>query len=249
MKALSKNTGIHKVQHEIHRREVSVARKKTLGPHIMAVTFTGESLSDFVSPSFQDHIKLFVEDGSGETFCRDYTPRYYDRERRELTLEMGIHEGGKGSDWAKGAKAGDKAVIAGPKASMIIPPVYSWYLLVGDTTSLPAIHRRLEELPPEARAIVRIHAPAPGDRRAFEVSAQVDARWFSSPEPLLECVTAEPVPDGEGFVWCAGEASLMQSLQRVYQKEKGFPRTSMKIGVYWKKGAADFHGSLVRPIE
>ena len=46
--------------------------------------------------------------------------------------------------------------VGGPRSSVLMPDAYDAYLLVGDETALPCIARRLEELPPGARAIALI---------------------------------------------------------------------------------------------
>jgi NADPH-dependent ferric siderophore reductase len=76
---------------------------------------------------------------------RDFTPRHYDQAARELTVEFALHA--TGAAWARQAAPGQVAVIAGPRGSMIIPMDYAWHVLAGDATALPAIRRRLEELP------------------------------------------------------------------------------------------------------
>lgn len=103
---------------------------------------------DFVSLSFDDHIKFMLDgdgDGDGpgaEPVRRDYTPRHHDAAARELTLEFALHGEGSAAQGAAQATVGQRAVIGGPRASFIIPLDCDWHLLVGDETALPAIHRR-----------------------------------------------------------------------------------------------------------
>jgi NADPH-dependent ferric siderophore reductase len=92
---------------------------------------------------------------------------------------------------------------------MIIPTDFDWHLLVGDATALPAIHRRLEELPPGARVQVIAHAPTPDDQRAMPTRADAQVRWVPSTDGLVSAVRELALPAGEGFVWCAGEAAVM----------------------------------------
>ncbi|MET0322013.1 MAG: siderophore-interacting protein, partial [Duganella sp.] len=134
------------MRHEIKVRDVKVARVERLAPDFVSVTFEGDSLADFVSASYDDHVK-FIQQVDGEKVMRDYTPRRYDRAARQLTIEFALHAAGHASDWARHVAVGQAAVIAGPRGSMIIPTDYAWHLLAGDETALPAIRRRLEELP------------------------------------------------------------------------------------------------------
>ena len=48
---------VQRVRHELKRRELQVVRVETISPHFRSVTFGGDSLADFVSASFDDHVK------------------------------------------------------------------------------------------------------------------------------------------------------------------------------------------------
>ena len=236
---------VQRVRHELHRRDVEVVRIERLSPHFVAITFAAESLREFVSLGFDDHVKFMFDAGDGgEPVRRDYTPRSWDLARGELTLEFAVHGHGGAGDWADRAQLGQRAIIGGPRGSMIVPTDYDWHLLVGDASALPAIHRRLEELPEGTHAIVVMQMPEPPDRRAIASRAQVDLHWVDSDEELLAAVRALALPAGEGFSWCAGEAGLMARLRAVLVEEKGQTKEAMKVAAYWKPGAADFHETL-----
>lgn len=233
-----------RVRHELHRREVEVRRVEARGPGFLAVTFHDESLAGFRSDSFDDHVKFMLPDGVDAWVMRDYTPLRFDAARRELTLEFALHGHGPASDWARQAAAGQRAVIAGPRGSMIIPSDYAWHLLVGDGSALPAIERRLAELPAGARALVLLQVADPADRRPLASAATVALQWLDDDAALVAALRALPLPAGEGFAWCAGEAAAMARLRAVLLQEKGHPKEAMKVAVYWKQGASDFHETL-----
>src|SRR4051812_5384427 len=77
---------VQRVRHELKLRELAVARIDTISPGFLGITFTGEALADFTSLSFDDHVKFMFDSGGGEQVRRDYTPRRYSREARELTV-------------------------------------------------------------------------------------------------------------------------------------------------------------------
>ncbi|MEO8119724.1 MAG: siderophore-interacting protein, partial [Rhodoferax sp.] len=52
---------VQRVRHEIKRRDLQVVRVDALSPHFRSITFAGDSLIDFVSASFDDHVKLFLD--------------------------------------------------------------------------------------------------------------------------------------------------------------------------------------------
>lgn len=230
---------VERVRHELKRRHLTVKAVETPTPHFRRITFVDDSLSDFVSASFDDHIKVFVDDAR-----RDYTPRSFDNAARELVVEFALHGDGPVAGWAERAAPGSTLDIGGPKGSMIVPLDYDWHLLVGDETAFPAVARRLEELPAGARALVILQAADAADRRAFRTAAEAQVTWVSSDAELQDAVRALKLPDGDGYAWCAGEASAMASLRRELVEVKGHPPEAIRAAAYWKRGARGHHENL-----
>ena len=239
MQASHSGSRVQRVRFELRRREVEVVRTTRISPGLLAVTFGGDALADFESLSFDDHVKLILPeqlDADGEVARRDYTPRHFDRARRELTLEFALHGDGIASAWAARVTPGQRAVIGGPRGSMIIPSDYAWHLLAGDLTALPAIKRRLEELPAGTRVMVVAQVPDPRDRRPLQTAASLELHWVDSPDALLARVAALPL-DAQGFAWGAGEAALMARLRTLLVTEQQLPPESTRISAYWKQEA------------
>jgi NADPH-dependent ferric siderophore reductase len=230
---------VERVRHELKRRHLTVSAVEQLTPHFRRITFTDESLGDFVSASFDDHIKVFVGEAR-----RDYTPRSFDNAARELVIEFALHGDGPAADWAAQAAPGHTLAIGGPKGSMIVPLDYDWHLLAGDETAFPAVARRLEQLPAGARAIVILQAADAADRRVFASAADVTLQWVASDAELLAAVRALALPDGDGYAWCAGEAACMAALRRELVDVKGHPRDAIRAAAYWKRGATGHHENL-----
>jgi NADPH-dependent ferric siderophore reductase len=235
---------VQRVRHELKLRDLTVQRVEDLTPHLRAITFGGESLADFVSASFDDHVKLMLDADGSEPVRRDYTPRRFDTAARELTLEFVLHGDGPAARWAAQAQPGQRVRIGGPRGSFIIPTDHDWHLLVGDTSALPAIARRLEELPAGAHTIVIAQAADGADRRALPSAADVSLAWVDSPQACLAAVRALTLPDGAGYAWCAGEAAEMAALRRVLVDEKGHDRHAIRAAAYWKHGTVAHHENL-----
>ena len=235
---------VQRVRHELKRRELAVVRVEALGPHFVSVTFAGESLADFVSASFDDHVKFMLDADGPAPVRRDYTPRRHDAAARELTIEFALHGDGPAADWAAQAKPGQRATIGGPRGSFIVPVDFDWHLLVGDETALPAITRRLEELPAGTRAIVIAQVADDRDRRTFTSAAELSVQWVCSDDALIAAVRALALPAGEGYAWCAGEAGVMATLRRVLVDERGHDRHAIRAAAYWKRGAVAHHENL-----
>ena len=235
---------VQRVRHELKRRELTVLRVAHTGPHFRRITFTGDSLVDFTSASFDDHLKLILDTGRGEPAMRDYTPRRFDTATRELDIEFALHGDGPAANWAAQAAPGQRVTIGGPRGSFIVPTDYTWHLLIGDDTALPAVARRLEELPAGARAIVRMMVADAADRRLPVSAAEVDVQWLASTDALLASVRALALPTGDGYAWCAGEAATTAALRRIVVDEKGHSRHAIRAAAYWKRGAVAHHENL-----
>ncbi|MBP0598022.1 siderophore-interacting protein [Herbaspirillum sp. LeCh32-8] len=244
MDAMTTPRTVQRIRHEVKFRDVKVAATRQTGANMLSITFRGEALKDFVSMSFDDHVKFVFADATGEQIRRDYTPTGHDPQRGELTLEFALHAEGAATDWARQAKVGMDAVIAGPRGSMVVPLDYDWHVLVGDLSALPAITRRLKEFGPGARVTVIAEIAHVGDLREFESQAEVEIKWVPSGEELVAAVRALVPPSGEGYIWAAGEASTMKTLRAVLTEEKAHPKEAMRVSAYWKRGASDFHEKL-----
>ena len=242
MKPLSSTRRIERVRYELKLRQLTVAASERLGKHMQRITLTGDALADFESGSFDDHVKLFLDTPDGEV-RRDYTPRSFDRERRQLVIEFALHDHGPATEWAQQAAAGQAATIGGPRGSMIIPMDYDWHLLLGDLSALPAMRRRLEELPAGSRALVLALAEDEADRLPFATRCEATVQWLGSEAELLAAVAALALPEGEGFAWGAGESAAMIAARRLLLG-KGMAKENLRLAAYWKKGAADFHERL-----
>ena len=235
---------VQRVRHELVLRELQVHRVEHVSPHFRRIIFNGEALSGFVSASFDDHIKLMLNNDSEQPVRRDYTPRYYDAVRGELAIEFCLHDAGAASAWAAQAVPGQTVTIGGPRGSFIIPADIEWHLLLGDDTALPAIARRLEELPANARAVVLLQMADSADRRSFNSAADVDVRWCSHETELLDTLRQLSLPSGEGYAWCAGEAHMVASARRILIDEKHHPSSAIRAAAYWKRGRSGHHEHL-----
>ena len=250
-----------RMRHALRFRALDVLAVERVTPHLVRVTLGGADLEGFHSPGFDDHAKLFFPDEATGALTlptagpdgpvwpegrkptmRDYTPRRFDAEAGTLEIDFALHVAGPATRWAEQAAPGQRLGVGGPRGSFIVPPELDWHLLVGDTTALPAIARRLEELPAGSRRLVFVHAHAE-DRRTFAGAADVDVNWFDTPDALVGALRDAVLPHGDGFAWGGGEASLMARVRQVLN-DKGMPREATRVSAYWKKGMSAHHEHL-----
>lgn len=230
---------IERVRHDLKLREVEVARIDRISPGFVRITFRGEALADFTSLSFDDHVKFMFDGADGQQVRRDYTPRRFDRAARELDIEFALHGHGAAAGWARDARIGQRAVVGGPRGSMVMPLDMDWHLLVGDASALPAVARRLEELPPGAR-VQAVLLVEPADRRSLATRADAELRWVGTDDALLQTLRELAPQPGAGLAWGGGEAALMARVRQLLI-DKGLPRQAGRISSYWKQGVADHH--------
>lgn len=235
---------VQRVRHDLVRRELQVRRVETLTPHLRSITFGSETLAGFVSLSFDDHLKLILQQPGEPPVMRDYTPRRFDAAALELTVEFALHGDGPAARWAAQAQPGQHVMIGGPRGSFIVPVDFEWHLLVGDETALPAIARRLEELPAQAQVHVLVLAADPADQRALPSAAAVSTTWVADGAAMLDSLRRWTLPAGEGYAWCAGEASLMAAVRRVLVEDKGHDPRAIRAAAYWKRNVSGHHETI-----
>jgi NADPH-dependent ferric siderophore reductase len=242
-----------RVRHEPRRRQLEVKQVDKIAAHMIRVTFGGD-LEGFTSLGFDDHVKLFFPDGTAsagaepQTIARDYTPRYYDANRKVLEIDFAIHDAGPATRWAEQARVGDPLTIGGPRGSFIVPTNYDWHLLIGDETALPAIGRRLRELPAGTPAIVLAEIDGPADELAFESAADFSVTWAhragapaGASDVLARTLKTMPLPTGDYYAWIACESLVAKALRVQLLAEHGANKKWMRAAGYWRRGAVAVH--------
>lgn len=237
---------ITRVRHELRRRRLKVSRKEQVTPSMLRIWVAGEELAGFDSQGADDHIKVFVPGSGDKPEMRDYTPRRYDEAAGELAIDFAMHEAGPATAWALNSQVGDAVEIGGPRSSLVVPADFDWWLLIGDETALPAIGRRVEELPAGVPVITLAAVAGPEEEQTFEGAAAVRSIWVHRPEDraddpdaLIAALTALDLPEGDGFVWIAAEAKVVRALRSHIVNERGHPKPWLKANGYWVKGSAD----------
>lgn len=248
--------GIHRVMHEIKRRRLEVLRVIDLTPRMRRITVGGPELAGFLSQGSDDHIKLLFASTPEQQAAlqgmvlggppvegakpdmRDYTPRRIDLAAGELDIDFVLHGDGPASTWAAQATPGQYLHIGGPKSSMIVPDVFDSYLLIGDETAIPAIARRLEELPAGRKALVVVEIEDQAERQPLASAADVEQIWvLRHGQDLLQVVTDLQVPAGQLYAWVATEAGLSRKLRKVLIEQHGLDEGLIKAAGYWKADA------------
>ncbi|MCA0042332.1 siderophore-interacting protein [Celeribacter litoreus] len=235
---------IRRVRHELKRRDLTVRQTERLTPNMLRITLEGPELADFASGSFDDHLKVFIPQKEGDPQMRDYTPRRFDNDAQQLVIDFADHGEGPAASWARNAKEGDALKIGGPRGSRIIEGDIAHWVLIGDESALPAIGRKVEELPAGVTATVIAAVPSADDIQTFDTSADVSVTWVYRPfdqatdaAPFVDAIETLDLPENT-FVWIATEAGVAKTL-REKMLERGHPLTWLKAAGYWVSGQAE----------
>lgn len=256
-----------RVRHELKFRRARVETVETLTPGLKRIVLTGEELEGFFSPGFDDHVKIFPTprgqapalptlgpDGpvfpEPRPLARDYTPRAFDAANRRLTLDFAVGHGGPATAWAEDARPGDELGLGGPRGSFLVPTSFADHLLVGDEAAIPAIARRLEELPAGARAVACIEVADASGELPLASAAEVEIVWVhrdggphGQAEPLTAAAVAAAgrIDPADAYVWVACESSVARSMRAALLAARAFNPKWMKVAGYWRLGRAGSH--------
>ncbi len=255
-------------RHAVALRALNVTRVEKLSRSMVRIVLTGPELEGFVSLGFDDHVKMFFAqpgetepslpvigpngiefpEGALRPLARDYTPRSFDAEKGELAIDFATHHDGPASNWAKAAKVGDKAWIAGPRGSFTVPFTYDWHLLIADDTGLPALARRLEEMPEGTRVVALIEVETDADRLELTTKADASIVWVTQKtengtdhDALASALRKLELPKGDFFSWVACESKTAKEVRALLVEELGANPKWTRASGYWRRGASGVH--------
>lgn len=251
-------------------RLVQVVRVEPLSPRMRRIVLGGEALDGFVTAAPDDHVKLLIPlsgqdrpslpaleagrfvdaDDAARWVVRDYTPRRFDPDARELTVEFVLHGTGPATEWAARATPGYWIGVTGPKRSRPSPDDRDGLLLVGDETALPAIGRHLEEMTPGVSAFVLVEVADAREERHLPTAANARIVWLhrdgapaGTPSLLERALEALDLPSRSIHAWLAGEIGTVRGLRR-HLMERGLPRERIRASGYWRVGEPGAHARI-----
>lgn len=258
---------VQRVMYQPRPRRVEVRSVEDISPSYRRITFGGDDLVGFTTAAPADHIKFLISldsdrapmppvrdekgmrvpaDAPPQTM-RDYTPRRFDADRSELTIDFVLHEAGPVSDWARTAASGKQAIVLGPRGSKVVTPDFDWFLMVGDETMLPAIGRQIEELPAGMKLLAFVEVDGPEAEQEFATAGDVELHWVhrhgaapGTGTALLDAIRAAEFPTGEFFTWGGGEAGQLKTIRRYLLDERGVRRELASFTGHWKRGEDNF---------
>lgn len=237
-----------------------VSRVEQPSPRIRRVVLGGGDLAQFSWPGPASHLKLVLPlpgqdsldlpapDADGlvsydrtRVIMRTYTPRTWDAEAGELTIDVFVHGEGPASAWAETAEVGSEVAVSRPRARYDAEATAPWLVLAGDESAVPAIGTILESGSLPAAVTVVIESDGDDDRLGLpgETAPTFVRRTDIPLAALAEALADGAVPEGEGRVWVAGEARGIRRIRSHLLSERGFAASSVVTRGYWRLGEAD----------
>jgi NADPH-dependent ferric siderophore reductase len=216
-------------------RPVRVESAREVAPRFRRIELAGERL---VGASFQagDKVQVFLETGT-----RTYTPFSFDAARGMLSLLVYVHGSSPGAEWGKTVKAGDKALLFGPRGSLEFNVQGAPSIVVGDETSF-ALGRVLREQRSAAQVHLLFECQNPGDAECALSNLDVDgARLFPRTADdahlsAIEEVVAEALArDRSHQLVLTGRSVAIQRLRHGL-KQRGLLLVGQKSKAYWAPG-------------
>ncbi len=240
-------------------RRATVRSVEPITEHMTRVVLGGDELDGFEITAPASSIRLLLPDAAtgelvmvtwtGNQFelpdgsrppIRTFTPRHFDADRNELTLDVVLHDRGAATDWVRTVEPGDPVAVSGPGRSDAIDDDAGSHLLVGDESALPAIAQLLEWIPRDRRIDAHIEVRSPDAQLALPEHPGATVTWHhASPDgaPGDAMVAAVlGLDDLADAIWIAGEAAAVQRLRKHLFDELGLDRSSVTARGYWKQG-------------
>jgi NADPH-dependent ferric siderophore reductase len=180
-------------------RLVEVVRVDHLTPHMAQIVFAGEELEGFTTRGPAKHLKVnfppagepklvlpewgpegpILMAGQQRPLNRTYTPRRWDMEAGELTVDFLLHGEGPGSTLAQQALPGQVVAVSHQTGGAYkVDAAATLYLLGGDEAALPAVGTLLEALPASCSAHVFVEVADAHEELTLESSARFQVTWL-----------------------------------------------------------------------
>lgn len=222
--------------------QVAAMRTTGVGDEYVRLFFPDLETGELVLPNVNEKGQWSYPEGKTPAHCECYTIRNV--RPGEIDLDFVVHDHGRASEWAQGAKPGDTIALREPYPIYEAPAGMNWVLFACDATGLPALGRLLEGLPAgvEARAIVEV--PDASHEQVFETAADLRIVWLHgagngiAPSRLEEVMRTVSFPaDKVTYVWVAAESKSVRPIRKFLRHDLGWAATRYSVTGYWTLNA------------
>lgn len=169
-----------------------------------------------------------------------YTIRNFCEDEIKMWFVLHSHSGNLGN-WAEKAKAGDQAILWGPRSMFSPPKKFDHLILIADETGLPAMKVISENNENFSKCTTFYEVIDKSCQLPNKGKNNVSENWIyrENDKPgegvkLLNSLKAYEILEGDFYIFGAGEARQMMKIRKFF-KEKGVLKEQMHITGYWKK--------------
>ena len=116
--------------------------------------------------------------------------------------------------------------------------------MIGDETAIPAIGRRLEELPATKRVTVFIEIDGAKNQFELHTTAEAKINWINRQDQSLADAVVALELSAATHIWVASERTQARAIPDQLQARFNLPASALKASAYWHQGLAGKHGDL-----
>lgn len=225
-------------------------------PHFYRVTLKADNMAHFASGAM--HFRLLLPpqgrnpvwpaiDATGRTRFPTgedqlhnpvYTFVSIDVATGIFAFDVFIHDGGRITEWVRGAQVGDTIGMMGPGGGQM--PQAKVLTLVGDETALPAIRRILAEAAPEVAGQAYIEVDGAEDIQDLIKPEGITVTWLMrgrdlGPVDTLFALYGDGPVDPMPFIWCGAEKFQVQRARKHFRETLGIGPEQSYFSGYWRK--------------
>lgn len=213
--------------------QLTVTDRDEISPHYLRLSFSAGGLLDGRTVHPTTSVRMWFADGDSQ-HQRAYTLVNPDPANDTVDIDFALRDG-IASGWARQARPGD-TVAAGALGGDFIPPepTRAGYVIVGDTTSLPAVNSLLHSIG-DAPARVFLEATHYADKQ-LPVARNTGVVWVdrkNAGESLVQAVADSAFDAPDQFGWVASDNRTTRAVARMFREQYRIPRRSIRAQAYW----------------
>jgi ATP-binding cassette subfamily B protein IrtA len=223
--------------------ELTVTAVDDLTPHYRRVHFSSPTLLDGFDPQPGSWVRLWIPDPADpeREVQRAYTFVDTDVDDGTFALDFVLHHpGGPASVWAEAAQPGTtlRALIYGSSKFEVPEVEPAGFLLFGDPASLPGLRSVVQAIPERFPVEIYLEQFHDHDRELpLPVHPKLRITWVPHRAGGSALAAAAERRDwSDWYVWGGAEKSAIKQLRTTLQDELGFPKSDLKLTVYWIHG-------------
>lgn len=220
-------------------KEIEEFKDSGVADEFVRVFFPDPMTGDLPMPEEDDAGRAVFPKGIKEPHAEYYSIRRIDKAARELDIDFVVHDCGLASEWAQKAQPGDCIVLGKARFCYEPPEEMIWQVLLADATGLPALSRIAEETPAHIKTIAIVEVAEAAHRQELPVGEHVEMRWLYGsgngigPSNLLSNLRALQLPQGEGYIWMAGEMQASRAIRRHIRNDLKLTGRNFSVVRYW----------------